>query len=282
MKLDMPLNIVDIFGGLGNQLFQYSFGRYIQVKTGIPTKFAFSQHKSTIYREPLILQLLDDIPVANAQDTNRIMRIGKRYILENIMKKLMHGESAFTEKREYEENYSSGNFYVGYWQHDKYVVPIIPEMRTKIFASRHKQYNIKNSQNRKVAIHVRRGDYIENQTANDFHGVCEIDYFERAIAYFNNISREFFFLIFSDDPGWCKEEFGFRENYYFFDDRNRSTIDDFVDMAMCDHFIVSNSTFSWWAAILSSHEDKILIRPKKWFRFAPDPPIFNLHPWIEI
>ena len=83
------------------------------------------------------------------------------------------------------------------------------------------------------------------------------------------------FIIYSDDIAWCKTNlYGFGK---IFDNvlhgdivefsENKTEIEDFQDMLQCEHFIISNSTFSLMAAILSESKNKICISPSKdnWF-----------------
>jgi hypothetical protein len=108
-----------------------------------------------------------------------------------------------------------------------------------------------------VAIHIRRGDYVGNQNR---HPLQSIEYYQKGINLFND--KEYAFLIFSDDQKWCKEYFGESEQIFYIEDNI-----DFVDMCMmslCNHNIIANSTFSWWAAWLNSNPDKKVIAPSTW------------------
>ena len=109
-------------------------------------------------------------------------------------------------------------------------------------------------QNNKVSIHVRRGDYL---TKTKFHNVLDIDYYLKAIEYFPG--REF--VIFSDDLEWCRSAF-VGDRFSFF--RGKHDLEDLFMMSSCHSNIISNSSFSWWAAWSNNHEDKKVIAPKKW------------------
>lgn len=103
-----------------------------------------------------------------------------------------------------------------------------------------------------VAVHVRRGDYVNLQ---HIHPLTPLDYYKQAMDYFSGES----FTIFSDDIDWCIENLnGMNVSFYPVQD----DIHDFK--AMCGHqyFVISNSSYSWWAAYLSGSEK--VIAPKKW------------------
>lgn len=112
-----------------------------------------------------------------------------------------------------------------------------------------------------ISLHVRRGDYMQLQMSHRFIG---LDYINKSISYFNDS----LILVFSDDIDWCKNnivpvnnnELIFIDNKYSFEDYEEMYL-----MSMCDHNIISNSSFSWWASYLNPNESKIVIAPEKWF-----------------
>ena len=108
----------------------------------------------------------------------------------------------------------------------------------------------------RVSIHVRRGDYVAN-SAN--HTVTGMEYYTEVINKF--FSKEpYRFVVFSDDPEWCKEMF---EGGYIVDINNSYV--EMCMMSMCDHHIIANSSFSWWGAWLNSNPKKIVTAPSQWF-----------------
>lgn len=112
---------------------------------------------------------------------------------------------------------------------------------------------------KKIAIHVRRGDYVDNP---NYVLLPPIYYIKALIDNFPDW-RNYGIMIFSDDIPYCRVHFGCLENAYFAD--GNSDIEDLILMSRCDHFIISNSTFAWWGTYLSNKEDKIVIRPKYYF-----------------
>lgn len=106
------------------------------------------------------------------------------------------------------------------------------------------------------AIHVRKGDYLN---LKDYHFNLQMDYYEKAMQRMNEkgINK---FAVFSDDIYWCRKNFPL--NCLFI---NQSPAIDFFLMSRCDHFIIANSSYSWWASELCNNPDKIIIAPKNWF-----------------
>ncbi len=106
------------------------------------------------------------------------------------------------------------------------------------------------------ALHVRRGDYVNNS----YHNVCDTDYYIRAMKKIKELKHIDNFLVFSDDINWCKENL--KGLIYI---EGNLDIEDIFLMSMCNNFIISNSSFSWWGSWLSTSENKITIAPTKWF-----------------
>jgi hypothetical protein len=159
----------------------------------------------------------------------------------------------------------------GYRQSLKYFEDYLPEVR-KAFGF---DYEIKKKNT--VAIHVRRGDYLLYPTR---HPVVTFKYVADAVYLLSEKLKwlktgKLKFEFYSDDIEWCKETFlGFNK---LFDDvlhsdivsfsEYKTEIEDFQSMLECEHFIISNSTFSLMAAILSESPKKIVISPDEsnWF-----------------
>lgn len=105
----------------------------------------------------------------------------------------------------------------------------------------------------RIAIHVRRGDYVNNPFYVD---LSETDYYEKAIAMFPNEK----FLVFSDDVDFCKEYF-IGDEYEFDYSTELGALN---EMASCKGHIIANSSFSWWGAYLSPHNGKV-VYPNNWY-----------------
>lgn len=105
-----------------------------------------------------------------------------------------------------------------------------------------------------VAIHVRRGDYV-NQP--QFHPVCDVEYYRRAMEYFPNEA----FCVFSDDPEWCKQQEVFKDCFIV---ENSTEAYDLQWMTQAKGNIIANSSFSWWAAYLNKNGGTVIC-PETWF-----------------
>ena len=105
-------------------------------------------------------------------------------------------------------------------------------------------------------IHVRRTDYLKFA---DHHTNLGMGYYEQAM---NEVGSRHY-MVFSDDPAWCKEAFSGFPNVDVSEEADALT--DFSMMISCENQIIANSSFSWWAAWLNPNSDKVVVAPKNWF-----------------
>lgn len=146
----------------------------------------------------------------------------------------------------------------GYFQSYKYLQGYEQEIRN-LFGHIPKDISERLNQkypgaHRKVSVHVRRGNYVN---LSHYHYNLSINYYRNAMSYFKDAE----FLVFSDDPDWCREHFVGGNIQIVEEDE----IDSLYLMAMCKHNIIANSTFSFWGAYLNDNPNKIVVYPNKWF-----------------
>ena len=113
-----------------------------------------------------------------------------------------------------------------------------------------------------VCVTIRRGDYL-NETFRDAFYLCTPEYFIEAMKIMKSRLPEAKFFIFSDEPQWCKENIPFPFECIYESGKD-PVWEKLRLMYSCKHFIISNSTFSWWAQYLSRNENKIVIAPNRW------------------
>jgi galactoside 2-L-fucosyltransferase 1/2 len=97
----------------------------------------------------------------------------------------------------------------------------------------------------RVAIHVRRGDYVNKGLQSFGWALPEPDYFNRSMAYFADCLPRIQFVVLSNDMKWCRRNiFGPNVVYSGF----RNPTDDMAIASLCDHAIISIGSYGWWAA----------------------------------
>jgi hypothetical protein len=259
-----------IYGGLGNQLFQYSAGRALSLQHGVNLRLIWSggNNKS---RALAMMHFNVNCKIFHSA------KLSKRFDFDVIKNFLIHGPPViFCEKMQgFDDQFNSLGVNVrlkGYWQSEKFFKTFASVIRKdlQIVTLPTKQNQLlsekilsKNS----VAVHIRRGDYITDSSANTIHGTCSIEYYKGAMDYIATKSRkQTIFYIFSDDIPWAMENLITEHEVVFVDHNNDITnYEDLRLMSQCKHNIIANSSFSWWGAWLNINPQKIVITPQKWY-----------------
>jgi hypothetical protein len=115
-----------------------------------------------------------------------------------------------------------------------------------------------------ICISIRRGDFLSPENKGMFN-VCTRDYFLNAISKIKKICNNPVFIFFSDDINWCRNNFKSDTDKYYFESGDDPVWEKLRLMYSCKHFIISNSTFSWWAQFLGRYENKIVVSPARWW-----------------
>jgi hypothetical protein len=282
---------IRVHGGLGNQLFQYAYSLYIANKCNFSNVYYDRFHYSGDVDRPLSILnfnlssfnlLKSNYNRFGNSKINRIYNLlfnRKRYIIEGFSKL----------SSEYVPNLSSdGDIYFdGYWQ-KLYIIEAVQDLLRKEFILKYslskKIVSTKNfiaSHTNSVSLHIRKTDFISTKENKSIFAICSVDYYYRAVQFIlENISQNIMLFIFSDDFEWVKSNLNFKLDYFFVE--GNLDFEDLYLMSLCRHNIISNSTFSWWAAWLNSNNNKVVISPEKWFENGSS--IEDLIPssWVRI
>jgi hypothetical protein len=280
--------IVEISGGLGNQFFQYAAGRALAKKLDCNLALDTSFYA----RQTLRKYELSDFNINAREATKREIRNagGSRGAFSRLVRRLGFDRKVFPQYIKELESFNymseindakSGTYLKGYWQNFRYFNNIQEELYTELNAKRPLSMSgerfltdIKRSES--VSIHVRRGDYVEDETVASIHGLCTMDYYKSCILYIQKYVDKPVFFVFSDDIAWCKENFKFLTGVIFVEN-TESGIEDLQLMKLAKHNIIANSSFSWWAGWLNENSNKIVIAPKDSLKKIPRPTS-----WIEL
>jgi len=118
-----------------------------------------------------------------------------------------------------------------------------------------------------VCLHVRRDDYVSNPLLQKYHGNLTPEYYNKAINSICDRVNDPEFFIFSDEPEWCKRNIITNRPHTYVDINGPDKApEDLRLMSACNHFIIANSSFSWWAAWFAEKAGTIIIAPKRWYR----------------
>lgn len=176
-------------------------------------------------------------------------------------------------------------YYEGFWQSIHHFDNIREELKLVFSHGTPDAYNQRmidkiKSEN-SVGIHVRRGDYLAE---TEFSGICSLSYYRKAIDEVCKGESNLNFYIFSDDIKWCKDNLTplLSESKVTFvtENRGKNSYWDMFLMSYCKILIIANSSFSWWAAYLSSNAVKICA-PVPWLTRQCEQDLYDDN-WIGI
>jgi len=268
---------IKLHGGLGNQLFQYAYGRKLAIIGNI--KIVFNTYYISGKKKFLNIEtdterelVLDKLILSNQaifisrKETFFILLIKKVLMKIGLIDHdLFHGEKYFKGIEDTIRN--------------EFALKNPLSTQSKVWED-----TIKNSLI-PTSLHIRRGDYVNDPKTNSYHGVCEIDYYQKAFVFLQDrLPQETLqIFVFSDDIEWAKINLSLPSPMHFV---SKSSIPDYEEMylmSICKHNIIANSSFSWWGAWLNKNHDKIVVAPKKWFSNPKSEPK-DLIPqsWIRI
>lgn len=282
-------NIIRISGGLGNQMFQYAAGLAISLHNNAEFLLDLSFFKKCDFGDTKRDFYLNNFNISgNIAKDSDIAGIGlpnmtKKDILSKSKRKLFRITEYFKpiyRKKIIIEPYFhfcpdilkiKKNCYLsGVWQSEKYFKNIKNIIR--------KEFTLKNEPNieltnwikiinkyNSISLHIRRGDYINSQKTNQFHGVCSLSYYYSAIEKILSRVTNPYFFIFSDDIDWAKNNLKIKSPAIFAGGNGIADYEELILISKCKHNIIANSSFSWWGAWLNENKDQIVISPKEWF-----------------
>lgn len=267
---------IPIIGGLASQLQQYMSLHAIATET----------NKEIVFRESLIGQ-------GGGYCFNKILNIPVRMEPDSFFGdfvKFKHNDSLIVDEScfdldqnlNYELDARFDLFQYWYPKYKNYAMEL--EWNPIYFDIAKKQYDeIKSNGKELVSIHVRRGDYLLPW----HHHFCILgfDYYNEAISHFIDDIEKYHFVVFSNDIEWCKENLFEGDIVTFVGSAegdfgapppsetppahigpSEKAFSDLILMSLCEHNIIGNSSFSWWAAFRNKNENKKVICPKNYLK----------------
>ncbi len=271
--------LVKLKGGLGNQMFQYAIGRSLSIRTN--TLLYLDVNELTDISQPHTYRKYElnnfNVKAKVTSDsfiTYQKKIIGFLAILLNPFLKKKILKRIIEKQFNYDQSVSlcSDNSYlIGYWNSPKYFnehEDIIKKDFSFDFNldDLDKQVAEKIKFTFSVSLHIRRCDYITNPETNSYHGICDNEYYNKAVSIILEKNKNAIFFIFTDDPTWVKQNFSIKAEFYIVSSvNNLNGFRDMYLMTLCKNAIIANSTYSWWAAWLINNQEKTVIAPLKWF-----------------
>jgi len=276
------LNIIQISGGLGNQMFQYALAESFIAK-GMPVCFDATCYSSTVQKlRELKIDCFPNVKL-NLADKNALKTI-RGYSHNDSLKERLRNRFGISKGKVYIENIDIGyqsdvykcidTLICGYWQNEKYFSEIKNQILDDYsFTSGMincggldlSRINSLINNNNTVSVHIRRKDYLNKQNYEVYGGICTKEYYSKAVNTIREIYPEALFVIFTDDPEWVRNNVSIDNSILINDLYIGNEISDLYYMSICKNHIIANSSFSWWGAWLGEKKNSIVIAPSKWF-----------------
>ncbi|MEQ8899113.1 MAG: alpha-1,2-fucosyltransferase [Roseovarius sp.] len=268
--------VTRLFGGAGNQMFQYAAGRaladHLETDLALDRRYmvlwddtrgdCFPHYQNTrfIEAESLPPTKMDSLP---------------RYALWRWFGRNprfhREGDLAFNEDF---FDLPDNTYLHGYWQSPRYFGASADRLRhdlkltTPLDAANADMADSIVAAPAAVSVHVRRGDYL----ADGGFAACPPEYYSAAVDHLKQkLGQPLTCFVFSNDPAWARDNLSLGQDTVVVDinDETKGHFDMHLQ-SHCYHNNIANSTFSWWGAWLNDTPSKIVIAPKNWF--APGKP----------
>ncbi len=279
---------VRLQGGLGNQMFQYALGRTLAARHKVPLvlDLSFYEQQSLRRFELEAFNIQADIHKSRRQ----LFRESPLNPL-NLISLLRSGDNGTGATMLLEDTTAGVDARVfdatpplvldGYWASYQYWrgwdgfrtdftlrKPLSPSAC---------QWQHAIALQPSAAIHVRRGDYVNDPKTSAFHHVQGVDYYREAWKMLAARSGRVRPFVFTDDPEWAEANLDFLPEMAVVRGNQDRPAEDLILMSQCSHHIIANSTFSWWGAWLGQNPGQVVIAPGRWLKNA-DPHVRNLVP----
>jgi len=265
--------VTHLFGGLGNQLFQFAIGKSLAARLGVELRL-----DARYFDIPRPDELCIHHFGHQTQNVERSLLPATRQegLIPYIAGKLrgmpfqMFKESGLAYDPAFEA-LGDDTYLKGYWQSERYFRDHADLVRASldiVTPPTPENARLLNELSGVLAIslHVRRGDYVSNPKFNATHGTCDLDYYRRAADLVAQRSqRDVVFYAFSDEPDWVRENLKLPHEMRIVSHNGpQHNYEDIRLMRHCTHHIIANSSFSWWGAWLNPYPDKMVVTPSRW------------------
>lgn len=263
--------------GLGNQFFQYAAARNVAARLGAPL-FLDASHYLYIQNRALDLGKF---------------RVRARFLPDLLAKLFTRSEGGGPLRRrlealanlgirtldDQEQGYDPRVERLGWfsrldglWQSERYFAAVRPQLLEELeprgpLPEAVRAFVRRVTDEPSIALHVRRGDLVTDPLYAETVGTLGPEYYREALTRLKARLPDGRVYVFSDDPAWCAQQLPAIFPTEVVSGRvTRSPVEDFAAMKACRHFVIANSTFSWWTAWLGRQADKQVIAPARFFR----------------
>jgi len=283
--------IVQLRGGLGNQMFQYAVGLGLAEKNNTGLKLDLSWYDNIAAGDTPRIFSLDNYSITSGIATSEEAARLEPGFFDRLSEKL---KNRLDTDRHYrfdpalfhlKGDYRLAGFYQSYKFFEFLRDRLSAEFRLKNrWSDDGESFRQKIAEGtRNVGLHIRRGDYAHDKKTNLYHGACSAEYYQAALSEMKKRIGNFKLFVFSDEIEWAGKNINWPGEIEYVSRTGLPDFEELLLMSYCRHQIIANSSFSWWAAWLNNNPEKIIISPKIWLQ-AADIDKKDLIPgnWLEI
>jgi hypothetical protein len=266
--VEAPYIVTQLYGGVGNQLFQYAAGKAVAERSkGLIFVDVGAALKQGNTRPLGLFHFAVD---AQILCTDRLLGEPSELAAQSIGRpNLQIVEEVRGDAPDNRTEALSGDVYlIGFWQHYEYFKHVEEQIRKEFTLYRGASPRLRQAQDRirslgsTVGVHIRRRDYLYG------HGGLPISYYHDAFSRLKDLTGTAVPIFFSDDPQWVSEKLvPLYGGEVVSKSWNLLDHEELFLMSSCNHHIIANSSFSWWGAWLGKTHQQYVIRPHPWFAF---------------
>lgn len=289
--------VVAILEGLGNQMFQYATARAQSLKLGVPLALDTRWFEHCSRREYGLKHFSISTPILDETKASEWipLKIFKQYFgfdrrrwYERLAQRIYLRVRTMNRRKILEQkshaldprvlNLNDGTYLLGFWEAVSYFsayreVLLKDFVQPRVLGNRAQELADAIDPEHSVAVHVRRGDRLTNAVYAERHGIVGEDYYGEALTIIRSKVDRPQLVVFSDNQGVAQAMFGDEKNVLFIEHSGDvSDMEEHALMRRCQHFVIANSTFSWWAAWLATNSKKVVVAPQPWFTAESEEP----------
>lgn len=281
---------VRLFGGMGNQLFQYACARAVALRNDAELVL---DSRQTDARGGHWTYALDHFQISARRGSEAELPPAKSRKLAYAAWRLLQRPPRFVRETGLGVNANiltlgSTCYLHGYFQSERYFADHVDHIRADLSfrtpaSLENQKWMAEIRGANAVSLHLRRGDYMANSKGT--YATCDAQYYARALDQLGKVGvNDPTIFIFSDDPDWARENLSLPCETRIVDCNDGAhAYEDLRLIAACKHNITANSTFSWWGAWLNANTDKRVIAPQNWFAAdKPQNPDILPQGWIAL
>ena len=262
---------VRLRGGLGNQMFQYAFGRSLAGNRAL--LFDDSEMKTDRIRELELSRFGIDLTMGSFPPlVDRIVRVPGMWRMIKMVRgriPVPGGQLIWDDMAGFDPRWSRirGTVYaMGYWQSSRYFDSmrgdLLDAFTPKSELSDESRFLLSESHDA-VGVQIRRGDYLD-PSVSAIHPSPSRDYFSSAVRCVVERTGIRKAIVCTDDLEWAIAHVTLPVEQIFFRTRETQAWEDMSVLRSCAHIVISNSSFGWWSAWLAGR-NRVVVCPEQWF-----------------